>query len=466
MNGKKTSLLGLFFIVLCGFSLLYPRSLAESADLVSAKDTLDTSRSSWLTTLATASNASDTNFHLTSIAGILPGDTIKFWGGTAEVLIIATIDSSGSRVTTTSGAAYGHSQSTNVSGGFGYDPSTDVGGTIAYHLVTFTPTTSAIDGGEVRITFPVNASTPNDGSPDSDGFDFNSIAGSDISCTGGGSNANWGSEDAATAAAGTIVFPFRDTLEDEAVTCAIGSATRATGAHLINPYKTASSGTADTWTVSVQTLSHPNYSEVDAVDLKIATVESIRVTATVSPTLTMIIAGTANATSVCGETTNSGTASTAVLVPLGTLSDSALNVNAQNIKIATNAKNGYTLLERDDGYLRKSNGDNINYHNTAMTDNDAPTPTVMNTAGTESYGIHACGSHVNTTTWGDGAGATTNYYGGPGSGTAWQYYRTIVSYTAPTAQTITNVVYKATISGLTPAGDYSQAITYTATGNF
>ena len=472
----KLARLALCFIAFNVISFVKPHHLVESANLTSAKDTLDTSRSSWKTLLDGATSAAATSFKLDSLNGILPGDVIKLWEGTAETLIIATVDTTSSRVTTTTAAANGHADNGDVTGGFGYDPVTDVGGTIAYHEITFMPGSSAINGGEVRITLPNNNGNANDGEPDTDGFDFNSMGGvggsspeDDIYCYGGGT-ALWGTTGktasaSATTTTGDIVIPFRGTLSNETVTCNIGQTARGSGVHLINPAKTLAVGTADSWTVKVETRSFPDYPVVDTIDLKVATVESVRVTATINPTLSVIIAGTANATSVCGETTNSGSASTAVLVPLGTMADDTQNINAQSVSIATNGRDGYTLLIKDDGYLRKSNGDNIDYWR-ILTANDTPAPLELTTTGSEAYGVHVCGTYVNQSIWGDGAASVTNHYGAPGSGTAWQYYRTLSSSTAALSATKTNVVYKATIAGTTPAGEYAQAVTYTATGNF
>jgi hypothetical protein len=480
MNKRLAKIVLVFFILnlLEGLSFFYPGKVG-AGNLTSISDTLDVSRSSWRTTLSAASLAGDTTFYLTSASGVLPGDTIKLWGGTAETLLVATVNSSSNFVTTTTAAANAHSSATDVSGGFGYDPTTDVGGSIARHTIVFTPST-VIDGGEVRISFPYNSSLPNDGKPDTDGFDFNSV--DNISCSGGGSP-NFGTA-VATASAGTIVIPFYATLSASAVTCTVGSSTRATGNHMINPAKSAAAGTADTWTMTTETRQHPNYGVVDSGKVKVATVESVRVTALVNPTLSVVIAGISDNTSVDGETTNSVTscsasaAPTATLVDLGTLSSSGFCLASQSITISTNGTLGYSLVAKDDGRLRDSAGDNIAYNNSDLTANDTPVPAVHNTSGTEAYGIHPCGADVNTSTWGTnsnactsankaGSGAaTTNKYSGTGSGTAWQYYVTLASNTAPVSSKYASVTYKAGISGTTNAGEYSHIITYVVTATF
>lgn len=476
MRAKARSLL----IALITLTAILSRpSPLDSANLTSISNTLDVARASWKTTLSAGVSAGETTMNLTSTAGILPGDVVKLWGGTAETLIVASVNSASNFITTTTATAYSHNNGTDVSGGFGANPPTDVGGTIAHHNLVFTPV-NTINGGEVRITFPYNTSNPNDGKPDADGFDFNNV--DNISCSGGGSP-NWDSG-VATPSAGTIIIPFRATLSASAVTCSLGSSNRTTGNHLINPSKSAASGTADTWTITVETRQFPAYSVVDSAEVTVATVESVRVTAIVNPTLSMIIAGLADNLTIDGETTNSVTACaataapTATLVDLGTLSSTANCLAAQSITVSTNSTSGYVLTAKDNGRLRNAAGDYIAYNNGDLTANDTPAPAVHNSPGTEAYGIHPCGLDVSTTNWGansnactstDKAGsgaATTNKYSGTGSGTAWQYFITLASNTSPVSSHYTSVTYKAGISGATNAGIYSHAITYVLTATF
>ena len=464
-----------------GLSLLLALTLAvkphrlESANLTNASDTLQTSRLSYHAQLAAGHSVGDTLIKIdtaastpnTSTTGLMPGDTITIGSNTYTIQDI--IDAN--EFTITSGLVSGD----------------ETAGTAVYyksysrHDIAFTSTTSVTDGAiRVYIQAPDTTASSNDGNPDGGanaGFDLNSLTSASITCpTPTNSSITFTTPTATrsgdTASGGvngwhTFECAFSGTLQanDILSNFYIGTATGNT--RLINPAPKSSHtvGTADTYKVKIEILDSMDNSRrvIDSIQLSIANIESVRVTATVDPIISMTICGADTCTDVVpgstvdGETlsTNTGATSTSTSVALGILSLSAARLQAQKITIATNASSGYTLTAIDDGDLRKGS-DTINDVVTPPT-----APAVLNTPGTEAYGIHPSGSHVNTTTWGSG-GATTNKYSGTDTTTA----ITLASTTGPSAATATYVTYKVNISETTAQGTYSHVITYIATGTF
>ncbi len=451
----------------------HPHKL-ESANLTSASDTIQTSRLSYHAQLAAGLSAGDTLIQIdtaattpnTSTTGLLAGDTVTIGSNTYTIQDIIDDD----EFTITSGLISGD----EVAGNPVYYKS------YAQHDIDFTSTTAVTDGAiRVYIWAPDTTTASNDGNPDGGttaGFDLNSLASTDITCPTPGSStitftAPTATRSGDTASGGvdgwhTFECDFsgtllaNDTLSDFLIGVAAGN-------RMINPAPndTHSVGTADTYTVKIEVLDSldNNRRVVDSVQLSTAFIESVRVTATVDPTISMTICGADTCNDVepgdivDGETlsTNTGATSTSTSVALGTLSLTAPRLQAQKITIATNASSGYALTAIDDGNLRKGSDD--------IDDVVTPpaAPVVLNSPGTEAYGIHPSGSHVDTAVWGSGGAATNNY-----SGTDTTTSVTLASTTGPTAATATYVTYKANISELTAQGTYSHIITYIATGTF
>lgn len=249
-----------------------------------------------------------------------------------------------------------------------------------------------------------------------------------------------------------------------------GSACGTQVPRLINPTKTATAGTADTWSITIATQDN-NSNQLDSTKVKIGTIDSIMVQATVDPTLTFTIAGIANATAIntgnatgCtnSETTNSGVASTTTAVNLGVLSTS-INISAQLLTVITNGKNGYSLTATTSGHLINSA--------TGFWIFDNGTSPGFFTAGTAQFGIHACGLDVASGTWGTGAtgGGANAKYGWP---TQTSSLTLASASTGPIGNSITagsgltSVEYAATLDASIPEGIYSGVITYVATPTF
>jgi len=246
---------------------------------------------------------------------------------------------------------------------------------------------------------------------------------------------------------------------------------------LINPTKVAAAGTADSWTVQVKTTDSA-LTVIDSASVKIGTVDSVDVYATVEPTFTFTIAGIGQGISVnsgnavgCGNTEaiNTGFSSSATEVNLGTLGSAQINLSAQLLTVVTNAVGGYTLTATASRHLiDASQGYWIADAQGNPTANDTPVPAVM-TAGTVGFGIHACGADVTGATWGTGptGGGAGAKYANPASTF---YYTLAGDATGPisgaSGNGLTTVEYAATASSLVPAGSYHTAMTFVATPTF
>jgi hypothetical protein len=451
-------------LVLCFCAALLNPSSLESANLTSTKDTLSTSRLSVFGTVdptGTAAGSSNvkliTPAYLTAntitTSNIKVGDVLSIGDSVDYYTVITIVDTLNFTV---SPVILATDDDANDPIYLRMRPS---------HTVTFT-TASAIAGGSFRIMLPADTTTPSDGIPDDGGFDFTAsptVTGTDttgytfsagtgtvaggVGCT---SPANYHCYDVAYTGAGAI---------GASITIVISGANAPIAP---SPADTTES-TAETYAYLVQN-KNSGGTVVDSTKGKIALIEPVRVTATVDPTISMVICGASTCTDVEPTDTidsevlsnNTGATSTGTSVALGTLDLLAARLQAQKITIATNGAGGYALTAVDDGNLRRST-DTIDDNVTPPTG-----PAVLNTVGTEAYGIHPSGTHVNTTTWGTGGAAANKY-----SGTDATNILTLVTYaTGPTVGVDTYVTYKANISPITPQGDYAHTITYIGTATF
>lgn len=453
-------------VLLLGATLVHPSSL-ESANLTSTKDVLSTSRLSVYGTVDPAGTAVGSS----NVRLITPAY------GTANTITTANIQVGDNLTIGDSTVGYYEVITIVDSLNFTVDPVIETDDADANdpiylpirptHTITFS-TTSAVAGGSFRILLPADTTTPSDGIPDDGGFDFTAsptVTGTDVSgytfsagtgTVAGGSGcttpANYHCYDVAYAGSGAIGAD---------ISIVISGANAPIAPSPAN----TTEATAETYQYIVQNLNSSSV-VVDSSKGRLALIEPVRVTATVDPTISMSICGDTDCSVqdvdpgdvVDGETlsNNTGGTSNGTSVSLASLDLLSARLQAQKITIATNGSGGYVLTASDDGDLRKGLDD--------IDDNVTPPtgPAVLNTPGTEAYGIHPSGTHVDTGTWGTG-GPTANLYSGTDTSSA----LTLVSYTTgPTVGVDTYVTYKANISPITPQGDYAHTITYTATATF
>jgi hypothetical protein len=162
-----------------------------------------------------------------------------------------------------------------------------------------------------------------------------------------------------------------------------------------------------------------------------------------------------------------GSISTATLAPNSDLlDDSTRGECGYGLAVGTNAQNGFIAQIASDGSLRNSNASIMNVVNgTAFA------------AGTESYGLASVlaaasgrntstGAYDQSATW-DGGFAGTYLLSIPTVATNMFEYSDGFDYTAGGVSTdLTKVMHGLVVSAGTPAGSYSQVVTYTVTARF
>ena len=331
--------------------LSFPFNQIEAGSLTSIKDTLSTSRPSVYTAITGSVSAGDTAIPVTNTAGILQGDNVTLCTTaactTSEIRVVASIVSN-TQLALTVGTTNPYTVSSFV-----------IYKAISKHTITVVPR-STVTGGKFVVTLPGDA-TPNDSIPASGGFDFNKITTADVTLSPGTIGTV-----ATSTPGGAVVFtiPFTGTIASgTAQTITIGNTNL-----LLSPTKTAAQGTADTFTVQVdETDSGTNV--IDTTQARVATIESVTVSAVVVPSLNFTINAVAQSTTVAGVSTD--VASTATTVPFGNLTVATNRTVAQYLHIDTNSNSGYIITAQSDGSLRKTNGTVITDFSLTPADNVA-----------------------------------------------------------------------------------------------
>lgn len=203
----------------------------------------------------------------------------------------------------------------------------------------------------------------------------------------------------------------------------------------------------------------------DSGQTRVAIVDNVLVTANVDTTLTFTISGTSTGSGVNGTTTTE--TSTNTTIPFGTLAAGVIDTLAQDLTVATNARNGYVVTVEQDANLLSSTGADIDgFIDGAYT--NTPTSWVAPT-----------NNIADEKTWGHWGLTTTDTSIGIGTEFASNQWvsasttpRAIMAHTGPadgTTQSIgrATIGYQIQISALQEAGDdYSTTLTYIATPTF
>jgi len=460
-------------------SSLYHPSQINSANLGVVKDTLQTSRLSFAgrvksPTVSGSSHvwiytASAAEFYSVSTAGLKVGDVLTI--GTASYTVDSIVDAD--EFTVTTNLAVGDADDTDVIY-FKSKPQ---------HVITFT-TASSIASGFFRVLIPAATSSFNDVAPDSTGFDFASgVAGtaSDVSgytfvtpvaTVSGGTNcpSGWHCLEYHYTGTGGI---------GTAITLNIG-ATAGTNTPIAPAPKSGhAEGTADTYSFKVQNFingSDPTGTPTDQSTGKIGVIESVRVTATVDPTISFSIAGIASGANPCGTgATNQTDVSTVtgvnapLAVPFGTLTLNTFLDAAHLLTVSTNASNGYVVTTQENDQMGKDGG---------------TTPFIIDTTGDNGTANETTSDTWDTAAAHPGFGYTLKAVSGAtvpftSTGTTFNVrtFPSIADPDSPLVQTImsststsdahtANVCYRVTVAATQAAGDYENQITYTATASF
>ena len=458
---------GILLLFLLGIALT-AAARANAATLNAVSDTITTSRPSPSTPLSADAPSGSGSVAVYNNGSIfLASDSAHFYGGTPENVNVSTMSATNTNIFFTSNTANTHLNGTVVA-----TPIT------AVHTVKFTTITNIPASGSIVITFPTsNASDTNQASPSASTFMPNGLLAANI-VSSQTSNLSCSLNSFSAGGAPTITCNNTNSIAGGTtitimIGCSAGTSSCTTQVPtLINPTKTASAGVADIWKVAIDTYSGASGTGtiLDNGSTKIGTIESVQVIAHIEPTFTFTISGVANNTAMSalcssnGTTTNTGIATTATSVNLGTLTAATVSYAAQEMVITSNAISGYSLTATSSGHLlNPSNGYFIADAQGTATANDTPAPAAI-AAGGNKFGIHPCDlvaqGKVNTTTWGN----STLLFANPSP----SYYYTLVnSSTSPAANGDTFYVeYGASPQGTTPPGDYRTTLTYVATSVF
>jgi len=483
---SRKRLLLLLVILLPISSLIAPPQLSSAA-LTSASVTLSNSRLSYYAKVSGAHNAADTTIAIQTTANadnntshLFPNDTVSV-GPNGGLTVGSIIDSSNFALS--SGLVVGASDA---------DPiyATQSGSV----TISFTINNDIPANGYVRVTIPDPASGGNDGAPDTsdststNGWDLNGITDADVT-TSGGTGCTWTGTEVITAGSGsghTI-----DATTTTACTAGTITITIDSSPGLVNPAPVTSGhtqGVADTyqWTISTYDGDPAASGQlIDTVDVSVAPIEAVLVSATIDETLSFSVTGVTadtGTTGTCGITRTASTPdTTAYSVPWGTLPITyadATNNTSQLLQVSTNADGGYAVTAIANDQMGK---DGITCTGDAgASDNCIPdtacgatpcTETTLQDWGADPSSYPGLGYSLEEVTAG---AASFEYDDSLATFNAKQFAdeedsqsaQTIMAESGPVDSSQVYICYRLDVAATQPAGYYYNKIRYTATATF
>ena len=336
------------------------------------------------------------------------------------------------------------------------------------HTISFAP--QSYDSTEVwQVLIRANGTTTaTDGIPDADGFDRAGLVAGDITCPWGGAASVGSTAISAinyTLISCTVVTPH--TYGDGSTgTIVIG------GTHqLMNPAPASghtvgqANSTADTYMFYLRELNGTTLMTTNSG--RIALTESVRITATVDPTITFSVgnSGVTTSTARCGNVLGAGAANTTgAAVNFGSLNLTSANNLAQFIQCTTNAPNGYVVQAfQSDRLTMVGSG-------VTIPDTVCPSGTACTTTSPQAWTVFTNSGFGYSMEVGNATGATL---GIPVSG---QYKPFGIGYanaqpvlyrtTTPSNIDSAYMCYRITVGNFQPAGTYQNEINYIATATF
>jgi len=485
----------LFFMFSVWFYFFSNPQKTVSASLSSVKNTLSTSQLSYFGRLGVGNSATSTILTI-ALSGnpsnttnnLFTDDPIAIGNTNANTLTTYTVKDVGSTATFLINEISGLG-SQNAYAGLAV-----IATRSAIHKVEFTPT-SNFPGGSFQVL--IKASNQGgiksyDGIPDQDGFDLGSTTPTSGS-TGLGTRLTTADITCPPVGIGGTSLPSISTITEggntyHSIVCSLGAGGTnavgvgysmtigrplASGSQLINPSPSASStegtatGNSNVYTFYVRHRDSTN-TVIDSTQGKIAVVESVRVTATVDPTLTFIIddIGTTSGNTVCGNVLGAAANNTtATAVKFGSVSIASFNNLAQRLSCITNASGGYVVTGFESKPLT-----NISTGTTIVNTSCDSGPCTINLAvgwtTPTNYGFGYSIQNINASTPAFTYGGGTNFIAKP-FGVGYANTATLFSNSStPTTTERIYVCYRLNVSTLQQAGEYENGITYTATATF
>lgn len=475
-------------LIIQSFFLFSPPPL-QSAALTDASVTLSNSRLSFYAKVDGTLNAGNTTINIQTSSNadnntnhLFPNDVLSV-GPNPDLTVSSIIDSDTFTTDTvlSVGASDGDSLYATQSGAV----------TISFDISSQIPA-----NGYIRVTIPDPATNGNDSAPDTaasaadNGWDLNGITTNDVSVSGG-TGCTWNGTETITPGSGsghTIDATTTSTCTGGTITMTIDTVD-TTG--LINPAPVTSGhtqGVAESYQWTISTYDDDpagSGSIIDTVDVSVAPIEAVLVSATIDETLGFSVTGItadSGATGTCGITrTTSSPDSTATSIPWGTLSTTYLAAThnaSQLLEVDTNASGGYAVTVTANDEMGK---DGKTCPGAADADDDCIQYTTCNISG--------C-THSSPSDWGSdpsdypGLGysleevttdaaqfeyndsSSTFYarqFADPSSG---EDPQTIMSESSPVEDSQVYVCYRIDVPATQPAGYYYNIIKYTATATF
>ncbi|NBD73419.1 hypothetical protein GVX82_00040 [Patescibacteria group bacterium] len=336
-------------------------------------------------------------------------------------------------------------------------------GVAATHTIQFELGTEMNGGETMVITFD----------PNTDAFDLSGLttADADVTALSGGTLTEVDAVGDCTApVTDQVYFSAVDTTAPgESLTMTVCSGdTVATGTVMevvVGPITNPS--TVDSYVIEVAGTNE------NSGDTRVAIIDDVTVTAEVQTILDFTIVGVASGTTVNSEPVATFASTTATSIPFDILSPDVPKFLAQELRIDTNALNGFTVTVEADQTLTAGNSADID---TFVDGGDQATGLAW-TNPSNSFGTENTYGHWGLTSDDDDVGTaldfgvgTTSYVGSfVGNPVEVFYHDEAVSYTtAPTSgESFTQVGYKAEIGTLQEAADdYTATLTYVATPVF
>ncbi len=477
-------LFGYGLLVLCILGVLTHPTPLSSANLTSVKDTLQTSRLSVRARVdSTGTSAGSSRVKIKtsasapantiSTAPLRAQDSLTIGTGTYTVVDIYDADEFDVSPVLASGDADDN------------DP--------VYlkmrpqHVIQFT-TASGIANGFFQVLLPADTVAPNDGNPDDEGYDFNTTvdvaAPSDVGSTfdfvAGVATPSGGS--GCTSPANYHCFEFHYSGSGgvgQAFTLTIGN-TSGTNTPIAPATGTAhTEGVSDTYPVIVKAFgaeANPNSATpIDTTTARVAHIESVRVTATVDPTISFTITGVAASQTRCGVATDVSTSTgvnAPLIVPFGTMTLNTFKNAAHQLTVNSNAGSGYVVTASENDQLGKDGltspfiPDSLG-NGGAMTESSSAewTTSTVNGFGYSLQNVDASSLPFQyTTATGNCSGAYCARQFADIAGA--ESVQSIASSSTVANAEDFYVCYRLSIGATQAAGDYENQITYTATGTF
>jgi hypothetical protein len=482
-------------IIFAGYLGVFKTKPVKSLPPSSIKDTLSSSQLSYFSRISAPITTGDSTIRVGSTGlpsnttnNLFVGDTIAIGTtgagvGTSGPLTLYTVQDIGNTQSIQLNTAIGQSNA--------FVNAAVIATRSAIHTISFTPQSNSTAGFWqflIKATSRVGE-VHNDGIPDQQGFDLGAttpsstanglgtrLKVSDVTCP------NWGVGVTSAYSVGTTTVIGANSYH--VITCYLGvggtnqvgvgysmaiGAALSSGSQLINPsanHTIANEGNADVYSFYIRHLdSSSAVIDADTAQGRIAVVESVRVTATVDPTLTFTIdaTGVGVGATPCGLSAFGSPAgnTTGTAVAFGSINLVAANDLGQRLSCVTNADSGYVVTVYEDGPMKNiADGTTLPDTNCDGGGCTIISPNAWTTFNNSGWGYTVQNLNVGTTIFSYEMG-----YKPFGNGVA-NAQQIMKNTSTPTTTERAYVCYRVAASTTQKSGNYENKLVYTATATF